>query len=140
MKTHVTRCLAALSLGAALGPASLLAQTSLHANIPFDFTVGNKIFAAGEYRLEPAAGQWLRLEAAGQPATSMFIAANAGSPSVTAPARSSLTFNRYGDRYFLSRVIGPGREWDLPRSSSEKEVLAKLGAPRPVIVANSRSR
>jgi len=139
MKTYVTRILAAVSLGFALGPASVLAQSPLHANIPFDFTVGNQTFAAGEYRVAPV-GQCLRIQAVNRPSTSMLIMTQAGSPGVTTSARSSLTFNRYGDRYFLSRVAAPQLEWDLAPSSAEKEAIAKLGSPRPVLVANSRSR
>ena len=140
MKTYVTRILATLSLGVALGPASLLAQSSLHANIPFDFTVGNKTFTAGEYRLEPVLGQCLRLQGVDQPASAMIIMANAGSVGATPEARSRLTFNRYGDRYFLWRVAGPTRGWELRPSPAEKELIAKQGSPRPVIVASSQSR
>jgi hypothetical protein len=44
-----------LSLSAVIAPVSLMAQSSIHANIPFDFNVGTKTFAAGEYRVQHVA-------------------------------------------------------------------------------------
>src|SRR5713226_6439842 len=51
MKTSILRTLATLSLSAALGPVSLMAQGAMLATVPFDFTVGAKSFPAGDYRI-----------------------------------------------------------------------------------------
>ena len=45
-----------------------------------------------------------------------------------------LVFNRYGDRYFLSRISDDSRGWQLPASAVEKELIAKKASPKPVTV------
>ena len=51
MKTSILRTLATLSLSAVLGPVSLMAQLPILVKVPFEFSVGSKSFAAGEYRI-----------------------------------------------------------------------------------------
>jgi hypothetical protein len=48
-----------------------------------------------------------------------------------------VTFNRYGDRYFLSRLSDTNHGWELPKSRVEKELIAKRASPAPVTVASS---
>jgi hypothetical protein len=55
METSILRTLATLSLSAVLGPISLWAQGPIHVTVPFDFTVGAKSLAAGEYRVNQQA-------------------------------------------------------------------------------------
>jgi hypothetical protein len=42
MKASILRALATLGLSAAIGPVSSMAQTTVHARIPFDFTIGSR--------------------------------------------------------------------------------------------------
>jgi hypothetical protein len=112
-----------LSLSAAIAPVSLMAQGSIHANIPFDFNVGTKSFAAGEYRVQHVTPTVLAiLNAAGS--TVAMVQANSAFPTA-APGTAQLTFNRYGDRYFLSQVSEDSRGWQLSKSAVEKELIAK---------------
>jgi len=48
-----------------------------------------------------------------------------------------VTFNRYGDRYFLSRLSDTNHGWELPKSRVEKELIAKRASPAPVTLASS---
>jgi hypothetical protein len=133
MKTSILRTLATLSLSAVLGPVSLRAQGPIHVTVPFDFSVGSKPLAAGEYEARQIMPMVLAIRSVDGQA-SIMIMTNAAQP--TAPrGKATLTFNKYGDRYFLSQVSDYGHGWELPKSSVEKELIAKRASPRPVTVA-----
>jgi hypothetical protein len=138
MNTSILRTFAKLSLGAALGSITLLAQDSVRATVPFDFTIGSKSFAAGEYHLRQVAHMVLQIQSADGHA-SMLVATRPGEPTKI-PGTARLQFNRYGDRYFLSQVSGDTGGWQVPKSLVEKELIAKSASPKPLIVVASGQR
>jgi hypothetical protein len=131
MKTSILRTLATLSLS--LGPISLQAQGPIHITVPFDFTVGSKSLAAGKYEVRRVAPMVLAIQSADGHSNIMSQALPGDAKA--APGKLELTFNQYGDRYFLSRVSNNNLGWELPKSSVEKELIAKRASPRPVTVA-----
>lgn len=137
MKTSIVRTLITLSVSAVIGPLSLLAQGPIRFTAPFDFTVGTKKFASGEYRVEVAAmaPQVLAIRSRDGRSSQMVIA-QASQPK-SKQSNAVVTFNRYGDRYFLSRLSDPIHGWELPKSRVEKELIAKRASPAPVTVASS---
>jgi len=137
MKTPILRALATLGLSAALGPVSLMAQsTTIMARIPFDFTIGSKSFAAGEYRVMEHSSNVLAIRSAdGRPA---ILAMAHGFLPGAKSGEAKLTFNKYGDRYFLSRVSHSDRGWELPKSAVEKELIAKKASSNSVVVAGGQ--
>ena len=137
MKTSIVRTLITLSVSAAIGPLSLLAQGPIQFTAPFDFTVGTKTFASGEYRLEVAAvlPQVLAIRSLDGRSSQMVIAQ--ASQAKGKQSNAVVTFNRYGDRYFLSRLSDTDQGWELPKSRVEKELIAKRASPAPVTVASS---
>jgi hypothetical protein len=135
MKTSIVRTLITLSVSAAIGPLSLLAQGPIQFTAPFDFTVGNKNFASGEYRVAAVAPQVLAIRSLDGRSTQVVIAQ--ASQAKDKQSNAVLTFNRYGDRYFLSRLSDPNHQWELPKSRVEKELIAKRASPAPVTVASS---
>jgi hypothetical protein len=105
----------------ALVCASLYAQTmNLRATIPFAFRAGEKAMPAGEYTIRHSAGA-LTLHNAGGP--SVILLTNAASRPKP-PADARLSFNRYGEQYFLSSVwtsdSRDGRE--ISKGRVEKEL------------------
>ena len=116
--------------------ASLYAQTmNLRASIPFAFHAGENAMPAGEYTIRHSAGA-LILHNTGGP--SVILLTNAASrPNLPPDAR--LSFNRYGEQYFLSSVWTPdsrdGRE--ISKSRVEKE-LARRTPGEPVGIALRR--
>jgi hypothetical protein len=137
MKASILRALATLGLSAALGPVSLMAQTNtILARIPFDFTVGSKSFAAGEYSVTEQAPRVLAIRSA-DGRSAMVAMAHDFLPNAK-PGEAKLTFNKYGDRYFLSQVSHSGRGWELPKSPVEKELIAKEASSNPVVVAGGQ--
>jgi hypothetical protein len=121
-----------LGLGAIIAPTGLMAQAPIHANIPFDFTVGKKQLAAGEYRVREVAPTVLAVQS--QDGKSYAVALVNNSSTRTTRGQVHLTFTRYGDRYFLSEISKSDQAWQLPKSPTEREVAAKLQAPRQVDV------
>ena len=63
----------------------------------------------------------------------MVIMTNAAEPNA-APGLAKLTFNKYGDRYFLSEVSDNARGWQLPASAVEKELITKSRPAKPVVL------
>jgi hypothetical protein len=133
MKNTIVRSLVTLGLSALLSPVALLAQSHINATIPFDFTVGSKSFPAGDYSVKQVSENVLLIQSItdGTGVMTMVL------PSETTKKAGTpvLTFNRYGDSYFLSKVSGDDRGWKLHPSAVEKEMVAKVPTPKPVIVA-----
>lgn len=138
MKNSLLRALPVLGFCAAICPLNLLAQNSIRFTVPFDFTAGGKTFAAGPYYVEFPRPLILAIFSADNRQSEMLIA-HGGEASRSADS-ASLTFNKYGDRYFLERVSGPYRGWELPRSPAEKELNAKAEPHTPVTLAAARPK
>ena len=105
----------------ALVCASLYAQTmNLRATIPFAFRAGEKAMPAGEYTIRHSGGSLILHNEGG---SSVILLTNAASRA-NAPNDARLSFNRYGERYFLSSVwtsdSRDGRE--ILRGRAEKEL------------------
>lgn len=134
MKTSIVRILIAASL-TAVGTVRLSAQSSIHATVPFDFTVGAKSFAAGEYRVEEVAPAVLAIRSAS--GHSVTLAQTFNSQATTTPGAYRLTFHRYGNHYFLSAVSVANRGWELPMPTAERELIAGRVPPEKVSVTAS---
>ncbi len=122
-------------------------EYKLTANIPFDFTVANKKFQAGEYsfsRAQQAAGDMIvRVSSAdGHQNINRFTV-----PVIrlTPSDKATLVFHRYGDEYFLFQVWPSGATTGrvLLKSRSERDVvrnvqdnvgMAMLRAPETVTI------
>jgi hypothetical protein len=135
MKRSIFNTIAMLSLSAVLGSVHLNAQGPINVTVPFDFNVGAKSFHAGEYTVQEIT-TWVLAIRSADDRSSMLTSTTPGEPGAT-PGTAKLTFNRYGDRYFLSNVSGGGRGWALSKSAPEKELIAKRTSPKFVEVASS---
>lgn len=109
----------------------------LDVNIPFQFQAGNAKLPAGEYRIHVVGDSNLtvmRISAAGD-STSTFFQVTATSAK-SAPTKSELIFNKYGDHYFLARLFEEGSasgseviESSAEKTMSEQTVLAEEHVP-----------
>ena len=128
-------------LGAALLAGVAGAQTigpGVNATIPFEFKAGNKIMQAGQYTLRTPTGGVLQIS----PVTGGDSAILLGG-ATNGEARhedGALIFNRYGDQYFLSKVLtARGTGVMVSPSRLEREHLA-IGKAQSTTVVASRSR
>src|SRR5580765_5618559 len=94
--------------------ASGNAQVSQHyaVNVPFDFTVGNKLMKSGEYTIEPLNGitnqRSLILRSRADGRSKVLGQAAIGSSESIEPG--SATFAKYGDDWVLQQIVTPGYE------------------------------
>lgn len=105
-------------------------QYKITANIPFDFTVADKKFQAGEYSI--GRGQL----SAGD--TIVRVSSKDGHANIhrlTVPVirltpenKATLVFHRYGDEYFLFQIWPAGASTGraLPKSRGEKDIERKV--------------
>jgi hypothetical protein len=134
MKSSILRNLAVtLGLSAAFGPVALMAQDHIRISIPFNFAVGATSFAAGDYRVDRLKDNLFAIRNVHNRSAVLTFTMPGEEPKEAGPAM--LTFNRYGESYFLSTVCDGSRRWDLQHSAAEKEQIAKRSSPKAVTVA-----
>lgn len=136
MKWGVVAVLAALLAA----PAMMAQGTRVVADIPFPFHVYDKTFAAGEWTLTKteSAGVRLWILKDREFRSMMLFAANYAHRPLSND--TLLTFNRYGDQYYLSEIWTPGEVGSyLPPGRKEKALrLAGVKAERTVMFARLR--
>ena len=120
MKKQILNAVVTLSVIAALSIAGIAGlDRNVEANIPFDFMVGGKKLPAGKYTVEriSAGGtvtvrNWKTRQAANSLTQGLHVR-NGSKPQ--------LVFRRYGDQYFLAKVITYTSGVELPKSKAERE-------------------
>ncbi len=139
MKFQIINVLAKVTLLGALlfvpAVASVHAQSlqyRITANIPFEFSIGDKKLPAGKYSVgrvrqnsddtvlsvDDSSGHWRAIRASSSVQT--LITKN----------KAQLVFHRYGDEYFLSQVWAPGALTgrQFPKSRHERELERNFSA------------
>ena len=110
-------------LAALVTAGSAMAQDhAVKANVPFDFTVGNAHVPAGTYTILSTGSPVIVELRNDSGKVHIFGSAYASGKE---PTRSSLVFDKYGDRYFLHEIrcsTISTMNVDLPVSKSEKSV------------------
>jgi hypothetical protein len=136
MKRKVIKRLTILSLvsmftlGSAVASANAQLSLTVRAKIPFDFSVGDKKLAAGEYtlrRLSGFADNKTMLVSSVDSSTRMFQSTLAVQV-LTPKNETSLVFHKYGDQYFLEQIWLSGEQegTQLPESRGERIVRRQL--------------
>jgi hypothetical protein len=135
--TKLTFQLAVWSLAA----GSLMGQigSPVRVDVPFDFMAGDKSLAAGEYLVHTDASKivWI----CGVHSSDSALVMSQSVPLRSVSNVGMLTFNKYGDRYFLSKVSTGGDTGNvLSPSRAEREyvhatLIAKKATPSVVSVA-----
>jgi hypothetical protein len=116
-----------LMLLSGLMAAQSLTQSTVAAQVPFDFMVNNKIIPAGEcaVRAEGMEGQILTIR--NFDARKSALVASSYEETTRAADSTVLVFKQYGDQYFLSsiRIEGSNLTYQLPESRAEAELRAQ---------------
>ena len=118
----------------ALAATSLMAQAKpqIKVNVPFSFVAGSKTLPAGEYQLQTERPNLVAIQSKDWKTNMRFVAHAAESRQMEGV--TALTFNRYGDRYFLSKIwTGDAVGQELPQSRAEREQIATLPVSRGVV-------
>src|SRR5882762_1981005 len=98
---------------------------TLEANIPFQFHAGNTKLPPGNYSihmLENSDLKFMEITSADGSTSALFEVHETDASS--APAKSELVFNKYGNRYFLSKLFDEGNPSgnEVVESAYEKKV------------------
>lgn len=110
-------------------------RTQLVANIPFEFSVGDKSMPAGEYtvrQVNPSSDRAiLQLQSRNGKATAM-IQMNTVIAKANGQETASLHFDRYGNRYFFAQAWMPGNDGlAAAKSRAERIAQKELAGTRP---------
>ena len=104
---------------------------SIRANIPFEFSVGDKLLPAGEYRIQQVnpSSDVVMLQIANANGEARVMV-RVQSMRARDTNRTELVFNRYGSSYFLSTLAIEGSvdAWQAPKSHTERGVGRELAA------------
>jgi hypothetical protein len=112
---------------ASLAIAPAHAQSRLKANVPFDFVLGQTTMRADTYRIVSDGSFIALVDANGKSRYSMYLAGSDAADHYN--GAPYLVFTRYGTETFLSKIVfSTDRSYDLPRSSREKELAARLNS------------
>lgn len=130
------KLLFALAATGILTTASMAAERySVKARVPFDFTVAGKEFAAGNYTFEnqEVPSTLLLRDATGKGVTFVQVTTlYANSQN----AEALLVFNKYGDRYFLSKVLrATGTGGLVSKGKIERELRASAPVEQVFVAA-----
>jgi hypothetical protein len=130
--------LSVVTLAAALA-APLAAQTfRVTARVPFEFMVGGRSMPAGDYSLQRGGSSVsTAIQISGANVSVLTLAMNSNADRKEQDGQALLIFHRYGDQYFLSRIVdGYGEAGvEIPTSRSEKELSKTASIERFETVA-----
>jgi len=116
MKINFTTALLAITCLTA--SAHAYAQSTVRANIPFEFMVGQKVLPPGEYSISNVS-RWVIELNNREKHTSMYVSTTATDYVSQKP--HVLVFREYGEKYFLHEVRGGLGEFTLNVSPSKLE-------------------
>jgi hypothetical protein len=97
----------------------------LKANIPFGFTVGNTWMPAGEYTISSPLRQVVQVRSVDLAKIATIVSSQGYNESRSG---SKLVFDKYGDQYFLRRVLSPNfasLNLDVPQGKAEKKARSR---------------
>jgi hypothetical protein len=127
-----------ISLGVLMLCASgAFAADPLKATIPFPFYAGNQQLPAGEYVFRGGLTRGLDSNLVVQKrdgSDSYFVAAIPDGGKLQSPDYR-VTFKKYGDTYFLSRITNGMSEIKVLKSRSEKKMASLQGKKAPVVAS-----
>jgi len=129
MKRQAFSLISLLSL--LLMAGSAIAQTiHVRANVPFNFSVGNKTLPAGAYDIKTVSSDTKVLLLQARDGKSGMIVGSNAAEALERAEKTKLVFNRYGSQYFLAEIWVGGATFSrqLPKTSREKELAKEVAS------------
>ena len=116
---------------------------SLEVNIPFQFHAGNTKLPAGKYvihALDESDPSVMEIRSENGSTSALFEVVDAQANS--APAKSELVFNKYGNHYFLSKLFEEGNTYgdQVPKSRYEKRLSQETPTGQEHIAASRQQQ
>jgi hypothetical protein len=116
---------------------SFAQSNGVRANVPFDFTVGDKLLPAGTYTIKEQSNHVIVIKNHDKPIAMVSLVNGDYNPS---PDSGRLMFHRYGSQYFLTEILcdQANMNFRVPTSKTEKRTAlqeARLSARNDTFVA-----
>ncbi|MEP6911846.1 MAG: hypothetical protein ABI923_03775 [bacterium] len=133
MKKNILKSFTMLTLLVAVALAGAVVSanaqsTSIKANIPFEFVVGDKTLPAGAYSVTTANAAFdaLRIQSADGKNSAVRLS---GPTEQKNKSRARMVFHRYGHNYFLAEVWNGGSNGrELAKSKQERAIERELAS------------
>jgi hypothetical protein len=114
----------------AMAGMSFAQSYGVKANVPFDFTVANKLLPAGSYTIIRESTGLIEIRNHDKPVAVLTVVSH---DENTSSDGGKLIFHKYGDQYFLSEILS---DWatmnvSVPRSKAEKNVRLQQAMVHP---------
>jgi hypothetical protein len=137
MNIHIVKIITRVSLLAAMLLVTSVASTQgqslayrMKANVPFDFSVGEKKLPAGTYSVSRMSSGDTVIAITGDDGRAKAIRLSNSAQRLHARGKATLVFRHYGDQYFLYQVWPAGATIgrQFSRSQAEREIQKTLAA------------
>jgi hypothetical protein len=114
----------------AMAGMSFAQSYGVKANVPFDFTVANKLLPAGSYTIIRESTGLIEIRNHDKPVAVLTVVSH---DENTSSDGGKLIFHKYGNQYFLSEILS---DWatmnvSVPRSKAEKNVRLQQAMVHP---------
>ena len=107
----------------AMAGKSFAQSDEVKANVPFDFTVANKLLPAGTYTMKRDSAELIEIRNHDKPIAVLTIADQDGKKSTNG---GKLIFHKYGDQYFLSEILSDWTTMNVAFHPSKAETRVQL--------------
>ncbi len=111
----------------AMAGTSFAQSNGVRANVPFDFTVGNKLLPAGTYTIKEQSNHVILITNHDKPIAALSLV---NGDSNRSPNGGKLKFHRYGSQYFLSEILCEQANMNLEVPTSKTERTTALQEAR----------
>ena len=137
----MTKKILTITLFALITVTSALAITpsKMSVDIPFDFTVANRVMPAGHYTLDLSTAKANGVMTITDRIGRSIMLTSTPSSAVTSGAEHRMVFHQHGDSFFLAEVAGGAgaSARRLPRSKQEKELVSSTRDPFTVVAISA---
>jgi hypothetical protein len=109
----------------AMAGTSFAQSNGVQATVPFDFTVGNKLFPSGTYAIKPESmtANVISIRNHDKPIAVLSLVHRDSNKS---PNGGQLLFHKYGGQYFLSEILCEQADMNVEITPSKAEKRAQL--------------
>jgi hypothetical protein len=143
MKWKILQAMLLAAVGLVPGSAAYAQDMKLHATVPFNFVLDDKVYTAGEYTIQTAAANTFALSIKNEVETTRVLVR---SYPCTLPkvlqlaAETKLVFHRVNDTYFLYQVWSEGSSFGRQFSKSRAETqMARNGAAAETVIVAAKN-
>ena len=139
MKSKIYGALATLAVALTVSVPFVQAQSKLHADVPFAFSLQGKAMTAGNYEIIALSDRALEVQNLDAKQAQLVI--KQMSVQASDFQNPKLVFHKYGDQYFLSQIWYGDSQYGVGFAESKREKEVKMAsndapnAPETVIIA-----